>query len=127
MTGRCAVTCGCFRCAISSLSGYGLPALPITKSTGAARFSSLNGEKFVLLIRMARSDLARPRLTRTRFRLIRKHQLPSPPRQHTRSFIRDQRRQLVFLRAFLLHFIIRRGICVGQEKDSLSAVPDLFE
>src|SRR3954470_4501871 len=102
MIAPCGGICGCCQSETWLPSRSGLPALPITPSTGAAKFLFLRRARFVRHIRVSLSVLmgsparpilarwggARPRLIGTRFRSIRKHYLAAPLGQHT-CFVLD--------------------------------------
>src|ERR1700686_2176647 len=112
MTVPYGVTCGWFRSATSLHSGFGLPALPITLFTGAAKSSFLKTAKFARQIRAGPHLSAGQSLIRTRFRPIREHQLAAPLRQPAESSI--------------LH-IARYAIFFSPEKYPLLAAPQFLK
>src|SRR5882757_200837 len=127
MIAPCGVISGCCRFATWLHSGSGLPALPTIRSTGVVMFLSLKMARSVPCIHVVRSLSARPRLTRTRFPLIGKHQLAAPPSQLTSSLFFNIVRQPVFLRTHVACFAGRARFCISQKKDRVGAMPQAFE
>ena len=105
--------CGWCQSETWSLLLSGLPALPITLSTGAVKSLFLRMARFARHIRARLSMLARQSLIGTRFRSIRKHHLAAPLGQHTRFILDHIVRQVLFLRTLFRRLAVRAGLGVS--------------